>query len=674
MRFLKLIIEGYKSFQLPTEIDFTKGRDEPGRNVYLIGGMNGAGKTSVLEGIHLCLYGQKKKDVILKAINRAELLKGNAACLFELHFETDEGNTVIVKRSWQAVLASGCHMRPDGLEEKLTVIKDGKRVTVASPQMWQDYLDATIPQGITQFFFFDGEKVQEMAADEHAAYKLRSSMEAALGIGFVRRLIDDLKHLRDEERRNRTDISDEDIRLKENELQIHRRKKDKLETQRAEINEYIEQFSKELDERKKRFSSLFGFDPDSIEATKDKERRRVQLSSKLSEVEHRARTLAEQSLPLALLGRHFAPLRSQIEAESERRKQAAVRDVAEDLSNAVAEAVRDFEATERQAPLGEAEYRVLRDRIAGVVRQFGPGKDARQSVVALLNLSETAAARVLVRIEEVEGTWNGEFERLLAEHQEIRHRHEEVERDIGAAKVSDDEQELFAQLQTEMENYSAQIGRKREELRQTDEELSRVNDIITTRERELDMLYQKHCGAKEHAAFLAQTEKAMELLTDYMKALRRMKIGRLKASTTEMYKRLASKGDLISDIEIDPDTYLITIRDHQGHVVQKQNLSAGEKEVFAISLLWGLAQTSQLPLPIVIDTPLSRLDSTHRDRIVSNYFPEAGHQVVVLSTDTEVDQDYYRQLEPYVQHAVHLLFDKHREMTTVQEGYFWRTH
>ncbi len=673
MKFLKLIIEGYKSFQLPTEIDFTKGRDDPGRNVYLIGGMNGAGKTSVLEGIHLCLYGQKKKDVILKAINRSELAKGNAACSFELHFETDEGNTVVVKRAWQAGAVVN-KPRPDDLEEKLTVIKDGRRVTVASPQMWQDYLDATIPQGITQFFFFDGEKIQEMAADEHAAYKLRSSMEAALGIGFVRRLIDDLKHLRDEERRNRTDISDEDIRLKENELQIHRRKKEKLEGQRSEISEDIEQFVQELDERKKRFSTLFGFDPDSIEATKAKERRRVQLSTKLAEIEHRTRTLAEQSLPLALLSRYFDPLRSQIDAEADRRKRAAVRDVAEDLGNAVAETVRDFEATDRHSPLGEAEYRVLRDKIVDVVRQFGPGKDARQSVVALLNLSETAAAKILVRMEEVEGAWNGEFERLLSEHQEIRHRHEEVERDIGASRVSDEDQDMFAQLQTEMENYSTQIGRKREELRQVEEDLSRVSDIIATRERELDMLYQKHSGAKEQAAFLAQAEKAMELLTDYMEALRRMKIGRLKSSTTEMYKRLASKGDLISNIEIDPDTYLITIRDHQGHVVQKQNLSAGEKEVFAISLLWGLAQTSQLQLPIVIDTPLSRLDSTHRDRIVSNYFPEAGHQVVVLSTDTEVDQDYYRQLEPHLQHAVHLLFDKHRELTTVQEGYFWRNN
>lgn len=673
MRFLKLVIEGYKSFQLPTEIDFTKGRAEPGRNVYLIGGMNGAGKTSLLEAIHLCLYGQKKKDVIFKAINRTQLANGNAACAFELHFEMDEGNTVVVKRSWQAG-ATINKARPDDLEEKLTIIKDGKRVTVADPQIWQDFLDATIPPGITQFFFFDGEKIQEMAADEHAAYKLRSSMEAALGIGFVRRLIDDLKHLRDEERRNRTDITDEDIRLKENELKIHQRKKNKSEAQRTEITEDIDQFIQELENRKKRFSSLFGFDAENLESSKAKERRRLQLSTKLSDIEHRVRDLAEQSLPMALLSQYFGPLRDQIEAEAQARRHEAVRDVAQDLGNAVAETVRSFEAEERQRPLSEAEFHVLRDRIVEVVRQFGPGQQAHERIISFLNLSETAAAKVHIRLEQIETAWNGEFERCLEEHQQIRLQYDEAERAIGSTRVTDDVQDVFTQLQAELENYSTQIGRKKEELRQVEEDLTRVDDIITTHERELSMLYQKHTGAKEHAIFLAQTEKTMNLLTDYMESLRRMKLGRLKSTTTEMYKRLASKGDLISDIEIDLDTYLITIRDHQGHLVQKQNLSAGEKEVFAISLLWGLAQTSRLPLPIVIDTPLSRLDSTHRDRIVTNYFPEAGHQVVVLSTDTEVDQDYYRQLEPHVQHAVHLLFDKHRELTTVQEGYFWRSN
>jgi len=93
--------------------------------------------------------------------------------------------------------------------------------------------------------------------------------------------------------------------------------------------------------------------------------------------------------------------------------------------------------------------------------------------------------------------------------------------------------------------------------------------------------------------------------------------------------------------------------------------------VFAVSLLWGLAQTSELKLPIIIDTPLSRLDSTHRDNIVNNYFPNAGEQVIILSTDTEVDSNYYRSLKPRLSGAASLEFDQRQELTTVRQGYFW---
>lgn len=110
-----------------------------------------------------------------------------------------------------------------------------------------------------------------------------------------------------------------------------------------------------------------------------------------------------------------------------------------------------------------------------------------------------------------------------------------------------------------------------------------------------------------------------------------------------MYRLLSSRSGLIKDLTIDDKTYEVRISDRYGHEIKKSGLSAGEKEVFAISLLWGLAQTSQLKLPIIIDTPLSRLDSTHRDNIVNNYFPNAGEQVVILSTDTEIDTNYYQQ-------------------------------
>ena len=153
--------------------------------------------------------------------------------------------------------------------------------------------------------------------------------------------------------------------------------------------------------------------------------------------------------------------------------------------------------------------------------------------------------------------------------------------------------------------------------------------------------------------------------------LRKNKIHLLQEKTFEMYRLLSSRSGLIKDLSIDDRTYEITIRDRNGHEMKKSGLSAGEKEIFAVSLLWGLAQTSQLNLPIIIDTPLSRLDSVHRDNIVNNYFPHAADQVIILSTDTEIDNNYFKTLEPHLSGAGKLEFSLLNELTTYQEGYFW---
>ena len=170
---------------------------------------------------------------------------------------------------------------------------------------------------------------------------------------------------------------------------------------------------------------------------------------------------------------------------------------------------------------------------------------------------------------------------------------------------------------------------------------------------------------------IAECDTIASLLGQFIIRLRENKIHLLQEKTFEMYRQLSSKSGLIKDLLIDPKTYEVSLHDRHGSTIRKSGLSAGEKEIFAIALLWGLAQTSQLRLPIIIDTPLSRLDSSHRQHIVHDYFPNAGEQVVILSTDTEVDEAYYAQLGPYLSGAGMLQFDQRQELTTFQPGYFW---
>ena len=100
-------------------------------------------------------------------------------------------------------------------------------------------------------------------------------------------------------------------------------------------------------------------------------------------------------------------------------------------------------------------------------------------------------------------------------------------------------------------------------------------------------------------------------------------------------------------------------------------LSAGERQLLAIALLWGLARVSGRALPTVIDTPLGRLDSSHRANLIERYFPSASHQVILLSTDEEINRTYHRMLEPQIGRSYLLQYDDEERATTVVDGYFW---
>jgi DNA sulfur modification protein DndD len=89
-------------------------------------------------------------------------------------------------------------------------------------------------------------------------------------------------------------------------------------------------------------------------------------------------------------------------------------------------------------------------------------------------------------------------------------------------------------------------------------------------------------------------------------------------------------------------------------------------------VLWGLARAAARPQPAVIDTPMARLDAVHRRHLVERYFPHASHQVVLFSTDTEVDREYYQALQPALVRAYHLNYDEARRATVAEEGYFWK--
>lgn len=661
MKFRKFTIENYKSFQFPTEILFPDG--ENGKSIFLIGGMNGAGKTAIMEGINYCLYGGKVEDVF-RSINRKSMALSNASVSFELEIEMEDASPLIVKRSWSAGVTDAPRARD--LEERLVVVRDGKRVSVQNKQIWQDFIRATIPPGITQFFFFDGEKIQEIAADDHSEIRLKSSLEAALGIEYINKLSSDLLYIKQEERKSFVEISDEDLEFKESELKLQKSKLARLNKDRDEIKEDVASFKIQNEEVKKRFQANFNVEPETRDAIREIEKRRVQIANRLGQVENETRIICEKYLPYSLLGGLYDGLRQQIEIERESSHGEAIKENAADLAKRIVRVVEDPVpiykerlSYEKMAELEKRIYKLLHEG------------DSVGSSIKFLNLSDRDASRIIQRLEELESSDIFLLQPLLEEKKELGIELNKIESSLQGDVASDSEREIFEQLQVEIEGYTTQIGRKTEQLRILEEDILLLEKKIRQIEIEIEKLYEKHNVSKVKANFINECDAIAGLLNQFVVRMRKNKVHLLQEKTYEMYKMLSSKSGLIKDITIDDKSYEICISDRNGQEIKKSGLSAGEKEVFALALLWGLAQTSELKLPIIIDTPLSRLDSTHRDNIIRNYFPNAGEQVIILSTDTEIDNNYYRSLQSHLSGAVSLIFNQQQELTTIKTGYFW---
>jgi len=142
---------------------------------------------------------------------------------------------------------------------------------------------------------------------------------------------------------------------------------------------------------------------------------------------------------------------------------------------------------------------------------------------------------------------------------------------------------------------------------------------------------------------------------------------------TECFRYLLHKSDLVHRIAIDTNSFSLSLYNLQGKPVPKHRLSAGEKQLLAIAFLWGLARVSGRRLPIAIDTPLGRLDSSHRQNLVERYFPSASHQVILLSTDTEIGKKEVQTLRDNeaIAREYLLKYDPIERQTSIEPGYFW---
>jgi len=179
---------------------------------------------------------------------------------------------------------------------------------------------------------------------------------------------------------------------------------------------------------------------------------------------------------------------------------------------------------------------------------------------------------------------------------------------------------------------------------------------------------------EDRQRLLKHSEKVRTTLAGFRTAVIRKHAARLEGLILESFQQLLRKNRLVTGLSIDPVRFAVVLTGNDGQPLPFNRLSAGERQLLATSLLWGLARASGRPIPTVIDTPLGRLDSSHRHHLVERYFPVASHQVILLSTDEEIAEEYHDGIKPFVAREFRLEHDDKLSRTSIIPDTYFAAH
>ena len=171
--------------------------------------------------------------------------------------------------------------------------------------------------------------------------------------------------------------------------------------------------------------------------------------------------------------------------------------------------------------------------------------------------------------------------------------------------------------------------------------------------------------------FVDYSVKVKDILSSFHVKALDYHIKRLEKLILDSFNNLHRKKDFVKSIKIDTQTFNLKIFEKKNVEVDTDELSAGERQLLAVAILWGLAKASNSSAPTIIDTPLGRLDSDHRINLVEKYFPTASKQVILLSTDEEINKKYHKFIKPYLTRSYKIEYDQSINGSKSQEGYFF---
>ena len=662
MIFLELVLQNFGPYAGKQIINLNPQIDEDNtRPIILLGGMNGGGKTTLIDAIRLALYGQRAQcstrgnlsysDFLTQCVNSKAnpTEKTRIELVFE-HIEEDKLIKYRVVRTWEK--------NPKDGKDHLGILGDDETWPIDSlVNIWDEYIENILPLGISNLFLFDGEQVKELAEQEIPPPIVVDAINGLLGLELADKLAIDLEILVNRKKREFADTKDL-AKLEEIETRLQEKQEEYKKNNLKLINLNIEvtELEKIHEEALDRFVNEGGKIAAERSQLEQQREEKIKVANNLRES---LREIAADVLPLALI----SPLLSQVQRQGEKELKTQQIQLAKDVLIARDERLLNWL---KQLNLETNKLTNIQSFLAEDINNLYSNNLSTENT--WLNADEESLSlvdNITYRLKISQNTAQKQLDELTNNEEDIL----TLDRQVQTAAAPEEYtklQKAVKQTQTEFNKMKSQSEIMNQKLIELDAETKKLKQELNEYTVE-NLKYQN----SEH--IINSAGKVQQTLKIFRERLTLKKLNKLEEEVKNCFLYLLHKSNLVHRIAIDSKTFGLSLYDLNGKPVPKHRLSAGEKQLLAIAFLWGLAKVSGRRLPIAIDTPLGRLDSSHRNNLVERYFPSASHQVILLSTDTEIAKKEYQTLQETeaIAREYLLQYNSKKRETTIKPGYFW---
>jgi DNA sulfur modification protein DndD len=661
------------------------------RNVILIGGENGFGKTTLFEAIVFGLFGrdglplvsraaakndesgriQSYRDFMERALNGRAIQRGHTSCRIELTFEDDSGSPIVIQRKWN--FSNAGRLRGGEDAEEVSIVTGIGRKTEGparndpDPVAWyRDWLSRVfLPTHLAGFFVFDGESASDYA-NRDMGQQVREGIEGMLGLTWLRELE---RALGDYYNKRLGEVPKGANSAAITALQTEVAS---LETEilasEAERDGMVHDLTSLESEQTSLTRELASYGTGTRAELEDLISARERDARAFSDAEQRLREIAALDFPLALAG---SPLRQAVDVrlrgEAVRESWLAARAQGQSRVSDVLRTVTD-RLPEVTPPLIPPQALAIEEAVRAALEQlWNPAPTEATSDSRHTHATGALNDRVRQRLNEAARLTSATISDLLTRMEVAARSVRTLDDAIKATQTAAPDLEEKKQKLLDL---GARIGSLRERRGALGNLIESRKPQLVQKRAELGRLTEAIDSAERPARLAKRASQVMGMLNDLISDAWPMQANEVSVAMTEAVQAMAHRRNLLHRVEITREAS-VKLLTPDGRDLRDFDLAAGEKQIFTQALFSAIAKVSGRVFPLMIDTPLGRLDEEHRLNVL-RHITNRDSQVILISTNTEVVGQYLDAIRPRILKAYKIKnqTDGNIGRSHAVEGYF----